>query len=156
MYPRVVETAGFDPNEMDFYIQMAEDEINGTLAKFYSIPFSSNMHPIRTITELLAAHAMLRTLITQEDPSRSDWVQQLRERGEALLTAIADGKMDIVAATSGGGAATLLSRVSGVGDQVWSDTSGYKPTMDLRDPIEQRVSPTRLEDMDAADTADSV
>ena len=116
-----------------------------------SVGFISGSPPplLETIVELLAGHAYLRTQITQEDPSRSDWVAQLREQAEKYLTDLVSGTLALVS-----GSGTIIQPTASAVDQVWSSTRDYAPTMTLADPIEQRVSPSRLQAIDDATQAD--
>ena len=147
LWPRVIETARITPDEINGYINLAEGEINGALAARYTVPFPASqlpLEPIKTIATLLAGHALLRGRITQEDPNRSDWVDGLRTRGEKLLDQLVDGTMSVV--TASGAVLGTQGRAT-----VWSNTMAFKPTADLRNVIEQRIDPDRLDAMDAAD-----
>ena len=145
MFPQIVQTAGTTPGELEFPIQLAENEADGVLGRRYNMAVFSGSPPplLETIVDLLAAHAYLRTQITQEDPSRSDWVSQLREQAETYLTDLVSGTL-VMASGSG----TLIQPTASAVDQVWSSTMDYARTMTLTDPTKQRVSPSRLRDMD--------
>lgn len=148
LWPKVIESGRITQPEIDGFITLVEGEINGALAARYTVPFPTSqlpLEPIKTIATLLAGHALLRSRITQEDPNRSDWVEGLRTRGEKLLDQLVEGTLSIVT-TSG-----AVVGASGRTAAVWSNTSQFKPTADLRDPIQQRVDPDRLDAMDAAD-----
>ena len=86
--PPIIETARLQELEIEPFINDAEDEVNGWIAERYTVPFSVTMIPagIRFATRNLATYNLLRPLIIQEDPSRSDWVDSYRERAEAFPT----------------------------------------------------------------------
>lgn len=140
-YPGIIETSNLTPLEIDAHISDAEGEVNGRLARRYTIPFAPGMEPIRTLTRDLASYSLLRSLIIQEDPSRSDWVESIRDRADKLLDALVEGKAAVV--TTSGAVVGQLSTVPG---GVWSSTMGYAPTMSILDSIQQEVDPDRVQD----------
>lgn len=152
MFPPIVQTAGTTPGELEFPIQMAENEADGVLGRRYNMAVFSGSPPplLETIVELLAGHAYLRMQITQEDPSRSDWVSQLREQAEKYLTDLVSGTLIMVS-----GSGTIIQPLASAVDQVWSSTREYAPTMTLADQTEQRISPSRLRDIDDTTRADT-
>ena len=151
MFPPIVQTAETTPGELEFYVQLAENEADGVLGRRYNVAVFSGSPPplLETIVDLLAAHAYLRTQITQEDPSRSDWVSQLREQGEKYLTDLVSGTLVMVS-----GSGTLIQPTTSAVDKIWSSTMDFYPSMDIRDPIFQRDSPSRLRKMDDDARAD--
>ncbi len=152
MHAGIVQTARTTPGEGEFFVQTAEREVDGVLARGWNVATFSGTPPpmVETITILLASHGYLRSKIVQEDPNRSDWVQGYRETAEKYLTQLTKGELLMVS-----GSGTVIAETQLAVDQVWSSTAKYKPTMDLRDPLRQRVSRMRLIDEREADRADS-
>jgi len=141
--PPIIETARLQELEIEPFINDAEDEVNGWIAERYTVPFSVTMIPagIRFATRNLATYNLLRPLIIQEDPSRSDWVDSYRERAEAFLDKVAEGKISL---TVSGAALAVVDPGHG---GVWSSTMQYIPTASVAvDPIKQEIDPDRVED----------
>lgn len=149
--PQVVATAGSEPGDLEFHIEVAEDEIDGRLGRFWNMStLSGNAPPmIKTLTRLRSLHNYLYTLVTMENPSQSSWVSQPGERFDKLMENLESGKSVLVS-----GSGTIIGMTPLDSDKVWSNTSGYAPTMDLRNSIEQQISPSRLRDTEDAALAD--
>ena len=151
-----IETSNIAIGDLDWHINDAEAEVNGVLAKRYTVPFSFSLfpvEPVRTVVRLFAGHSMLRAMIIQEDPSRSDWVEGIRAQGQAILDKLLDGSMDIIACADSVASAKVISRLKPGAEKIWSSTSTYVPVMDHRNVIEQQIDPDRLDDED--DRADT-
>lgn len=146
-----VGTAGTKPGELEWFVQIREDEVQGRLGRAYNThAFSGSAPPIiQTLVRLGASVDYRKSKISMEDPSVSQWITQDEEKFDKILTGILDGTIDII--TSSG---TILARTVDLRDQVWSSTQAYAPTMTLEDPTRQRVSPSRLRDMDDETQAD--
>ena len=152
MFPQVVATAGSEPGDLEFHIEVAEDEIDGRLGRYWNMSiFSGNAPPmLRTLARLRGCHNYLHTLITMENPSQSTWVTNLGERFDKLMENLEAGK-SIMSSGSG----TIIGTTPLEGDKVYSSTKGYAPTMDLRNSTEQQISSSRLRDMDDEALADN-
>lgn len=150
--PKVVATAGSEPGELEFHIEVAEDEIDGRLGRFWNMStFSGNAPPmIKTLTRLRSLHNYLYTLVTMENPSQSNWVTQPGERFDKLMENLEAGKGVLVS-----GSGTIIGMTPLTSDQVWSSTARYAQTMTVLDPIEQRVSRTRQQDVEDEQIADN-
>lgn len=147
-----VGTAGTKPGELEWFVQIREDEVQGRLGRVYNThAFSGSAPPIiQTLVRLGASVDYRKSKISMEDPSVSQWITQDEEKFDKILTGLLEGEIDIITASG-----TIIEPISQLRDQVWSSVSQYKPTMDLRDPTEQRVSRTRILDERDADLADS-
>ena len=152
MFPQVVATAGSEPGDLEFHIEVAEDEIDGRLGRYWNMTtFSGNAPPmLRTLTRLRGCHNYLHTLITMENPSQSTWVTNLGDRFDKLMENLESGK-GVLASGSG----TIIGTTPLEGDKVYSSTVGYAPTMTILDAIEQRMSRTRQQDVEDEQIADN-
>ena len=140
-----VGTAGTKPGELEWFVQIREDEVQGRLGRAYNThAFSGSAPPIiQTLVRLGASVDYRKSKISMEDPSVSQWITQDEEKFDKILTGLLDGTIDVI--TSSG---TTVARTVELRDQVWSSTQAYAPTATLEDPTKQRVSPSRLRDMD--------
>jgi len=151
-----IETSEKTAGDLEWHINDAEAEINGILAKRYTVPFSYSLfpvEPVRTVTRLFAGHSMLRSMIIQEDPSKSDWVESIRAQGQTILDKIEEGKLDLIACADNVVSAVVIPRRKPATEKIWSSTMTYVPSLDHRDATVQQVDPDRLDDED--DRADA-
>jgi len=153
LYPMIIQTANIQLDALEIYGDMADGDINGKLSRRYAVPFAASLYPIepvRTVARKKWAYNFLRSRITQEDPSRSDWVDNLNKEADAMLQDIADGKVDVIALANTT-SAYVVGQKADNRTTFWSSTKDYKPTADLRPAEEQRIDPDRLDDMADAD-----
>ena len=152
LLPALFATSGLTPGQTEFFIETVEDEIDGRIGRIWNTaPFSGNAPPmVKTLTKLGTSVAIRSSLISLEDPSVSGWIKNDQERFDDLLTQLADGTLDMV--TSSG---TIIARAQPKSAQFWSSTKDYAPTRNVLDSIEQRVSPTRIQDTLDDQEADS-
>lgn len=152
MFPQVVATAGSEPGDLEFHIEVAEDEIDGRLGRYWNMTtFSGNAPPmVRTLARLRGCHNYLHTLITMENPSQSTWVTNLGDRFDKLMENLETGKNVLVS-----GSGTVIGMTPLGSDKVYSSTVGYAPTMTILDPIEQQMSRTRQQDVEDEQIADN-
>lgn len=150
--PKVVATAGSELGQLEFYIEVAEDEIDGRLGRFWNMTtFSGNAPPmIKTLARLRSLSSYLYTLVTMENPSQSSWVTQPGERFDKLMESLESGKNVLVS-----GSGTIISMSPLESDRVWSSTAGYSPTMTILDQTAQQMSRTREQDVEDAQIADN-
>lgn len=145
-WKRFVQTGGFAPAELDQHISDAEDEVNGAIGGRYTVPFSGGAPPlIRTCTRLLAGFNFLRGQIINEQPSRSDWVDRLREQAKEYLDKVAEGKLTLMS-----GSGTVIDPVAQPGLRIWSSTKDYVPTFGVIPQTRQEIDQDRIDDEDDA------
>jgi hypothetical protein len=150
--PVFISTAGMTPGQVEFFIEIREDEIDARLGKYWNTAvWSGNAPPmIRTLAKLGATVDIRKSKISMEDPSISGWIVEDEKKFEGLIESLIKGTADIV--TSSG---TILSRLTPKSAAFWSNTKNYHPTFTILDSSEQQVSPNRIQDTLDAQEADS-
>ena len=147
LFPEV-DTTGKSAEDQEFYIRLAEAEIDGHIATRYTLPFSSTPQLIRDVAVELSFIKILEASFTADARSSNDWVQSRRENLDKLLHKIADGIVSLV--DSAGGILTQRTDLAGIS----SDTSQYTPTHGHGNVVFEIVDPDRREDED--DARDSI
>lgn len=113
--------------------------VNERLGAFYTLPFSSN---IPTIKDLSIQFAYLGVLVrTRKETDSKELKEELDQRilditsgGGSLF--LDDGSTEVPKGGSADNAGTS-----------WSDQMDYKPTFDMRDPLDQRIDPDLIQDL---------
>ena len=139
LYPRVGSLASVNSASIAFYIDQAENEINGYLANNYTLPFSSSPPMITTLSTEYSLVKILERFFTQEVGSTNAWVEERKKYIVDTLSKINDGTLGLV--TSSG---ELI--VYNAGDTIFSNTMNYTPTFTMLDETLQQIDSDRLED----------
>jgi phage gp36-like protein len=139
LYPRVGSLASVNSASIAFYIDQAENEINGYLANNYTLPFSSSPPMITTLSTEYSLVKILERFFTQEVGSTNAWVEERKKYIVDTLNKINDGTLGLV--TSSG---ELI--VYNAGDTIFSNTMNYTPTFTMLDETLQQIDSDRLED----------
>jgi phage gp36-like protein len=141
LYPKISTVSLTSANIHGIYISKAEGEINAKLAMRYTVPFSSDNVPpiIKSIAQDISMYYLLRRIYTQNKKDKNPWLEEWKAARD-LLDELAKGE-SILVDNSGIALDTRTDQ-----QQIWSSTSTYKPAMDHREPIFQRIDPDRLDD----------
>ena len=139
LYPRVGSLSSVNSASIAFYIDQAENEINGYLANNYTLPFSASPPMITTLSTEYSLVKILERFFTQEVGSQNAWVAERKKYIIDTLNKLNEGTLGLV--TSSG---ELL--VYNSGDTIFSNTMEYDPTFTLLDETLQQIDSDRLED----------
>ena len=127
--------------DMVRFIEDAENEIHGKLAKFYTVPVVSAPLLETIATDIALYRILSRRIFTQSNLKDSVWPDRYKEAID-LLDSIAAG--DVTMVDSGG---TVVPDIT-THAEVWSDKTGYLPTFHEGGRTEQVVDPQKLEDIE--------
>lgn len=108
------------------------------LGSQFTTPFSSNNQTAIDLTVDFTRYRLLARTAQLDDS------EEILKLIDGRITILLDG--GVMSTTSG---EAIYS--TGAQEEIWSDTSGYKPTFDMRNEIHQRVDPDRIDDLDKAD-----
>ena len=139
LYPRVGSLASINSASIAFYIDQAENEINGYLANNYTLPFSASPPMITTLSTEYSLVKILERFFTHEGGSQNAWVAERKKYIIDTLNKLNEGTLGLV--TSSG---ELL--VYNSGDTIFSNTMEYDPTFTMLDETLQQIDSDRLED----------
>jgi len=139
LYPRVGSLSSVNSASIAFYIDQAENEINGYLANNYTLPFSASPPMITTLSTEYSLVKILERFFTQEVGSQNAWVAERKKYIIDTLNKLNEGTLGLV--TSSG---ELL--VYNSGDTIFSNTMEYDPTFTMLDETLQQIDSDRLED----------
>ena len=137
--------------DVDAFIAKSAATIDSHLALSYSVPFTavpSTPPIIREIAKDLSLVYIFTRHYTQEKRNSSDWVNQRREDAFDLLERLSDANDSLSIVTSSG----LVIGTSTTQQQILGQRENDKPVFDMRDLIDQRIDPDRLEAENAEDT----
>tara|TARA_R100000005_G_C4963373_1_gene179160 strand:- start:512 stop:1012 length:501 start_codon:yes stop_codon:yes gene_type:complete len=148
LYPRVGSLSTVTSANIAFYIDQAENEINGHLVNGYTLPFSSTPPIIESLSTEYGLVKILQRFFTQEVGSDNAYVASRLESVMDYLTKINSG--DIGLFTS-----SLELIPFNSGDTIFSNTMEYNPTFTMLNPTLQQIDSDRLDDeLDAVDHED--
>ena len=139
LYPRVGSLATVNSSSISFYIDQAENEINGYLANNYTLPFSASPPLVTTLSTEYSLVKILERFFTQEVGSKNEWVEERKKYIVDTLSKINDGTIGLV--TNSGELIVYNS-----GDTIFSNTMNYTPTFTMLDETLQQIDSDRLED----------
>lgn len=149
-YPKI-DDLGMNNAEINFFIAKADTHINARLARVYAVPFTevpSTPPVIRSLSQDLTISFLYnRRHITQSKRNRSDNFPKMEEQAEILIDRLIDENDGLSIVTSAG---LIIERRTDQ-SQILMTVSDYKPTFDLRNIVEQRIDPDRLDDTDNED-----
>jgi len=110
--------------------------VNESLGKCYATPFSSDN---LTAKDLSIHFAYLGYLLKTRNQTDSE---ELSKDLQLRVTDICCGNAPMI--TNSG---TSLFPENTAGAEAWSNTQDYKPTFDMRDPLDQRVDPDLIDNI---------
>tara|TARA_Y100001972_G_C7578579_1_gene290245 strand:+ start:225 stop:725 length:501 start_codon:yes stop_codon:yes gene_type:complete len=139
LYPRVGSLSTVSSSNISFYIDQAENEINGHLINGYTLPFSSTPPIVRTLSTEYSLVKILQRFFTQEVGSTNVYVQQRLDDVKDYLQKINTG--DIGLYTS-----SLELIPYNPGDTIFSNTMNYDPTFTMIDETYQVIDSDRMDD----------
>lgn len=133
LYPRIGSVSTVTSDTVTTFINHSEAKIHGFIGSRYNVPVPGGPPLLKYVTESLATALILRRFFSQEQENKSDWVVGMFEEVKDTLTGLSNGSIVLVNSSS---VIIAPSRLAGT---VWSSTQGYNPTMNILDPIQQRV-----------------
>jgi len=148
LYPRVGSLSTVTSANIAFYIDQAENEINGHLVNGYTLPFSSTPPIIESLSTEYGLVKILQRFFTQEVGSDNAYVASRLESVMDYLTKINSGDIGLFTSSL-----ELIPYNSG--DTIFSNTMNYNPTFTMLNPSLQQIDSDRLDDeLDAVDNED--
>lgn len=134
---RYQETLNILSNSIDH----AEADINASIAKRYSVPFTAGSVPplITQLTGDLAAYYTFRAKYMRDSHNVSDWVKELKDEVDEKIKMIVDGDLDLVD-TAG---SLITERTENT--KIVSNTMNYQPFFDVDSATSWRTAPDRLD-----------
>lgn len=145
LHPAIGSHSTITSDVVNRFIDRAEAHLDANLAHLTTLPLVCTPPILIDLAETLAVYYILRRIFTQEKENVSEWVESYRDYVDTTLEPFATGSRSLVC--SGG----LLIAQDLIVTGPWSNTQGYKPTMDVRPFIYQRVDPDRIRDEFDAD-----
>jgi len=139
LYPRVGSLSSVNSQAVDFYINQAENEINGYLVNNYTLPFSSTPPIIESISTEYALIKILERFFTQEVQSENSWVAKRTDKVFDFLNKINSGELGLYTSSM-----DLITW--NAGDTIFSNTMEYNPTFTMLDETLQQIDSDRLQD----------
>lgn len=135
-----LDTSGLVDNDLDFYVNLAEAEINGIIATKYSVPVSPAPELLRNVSAELSLTKILDRFFTAETHSRNDWRDTRKKEVMDLLNKIAKG--DVLLITSSG---DIISQRDDI-TEIYSDTEDYTPIFGHGHYADEEIDEDRVED----------
>ena len=139
LYPRVGSMSTINSASISFYIDQAENEVNGYLINNYTLPFSSTPPLIETISTEYSLVKILERFFTQELGSDNSWVKERKDYIKENLRLLNEGTIGIYNSSM-----ELIAYKSG--DEIYSNTMNYIPAFNVLNPTLQQIDGDRLED----------
>lgn len=139
LYPRVGSVSAVTSAMVFSYITRAEVRADAVVGQRFTVPVLGSPPLLKEAVETLTLGLLLRRFFSQEQENKSEWVEGFFTDANAIITAVAAGSMTLV------NSAGVLITVAQPGQKIWSSTMGYHSTMDIQDPIDQRISQGRLQ-----------
>ena len=139
LYPRVGSLSSVNSSAVSFYIDQAENEINGYLINNYTLPFSSTPPIIESLSTEYALVKILERFFTQEIGSDNRWVENRHKYVKEYLSQINSGDVGLYNSS-------LEIIAYKDGDAIFSNTMNYNPTFNVLNPTLQQIDGDRLED----------
>tara|TARA_R100001443_G_scaffold20068_1_gene31966 strand:- start:24214 stop:24714 length:501 start_codon:yes stop_codon:yes gene_type:complete len=96
LYPRIGSMTSITSSNISFYIDQAENEMNGYLANNYSLPFATDVPIVTTIATEFSVVKILERFFTQEIGSKNEWVEERYKHVYETLTQISSGDLSLV------------------------------------------------------------
>jgi len=148
LYPRVGSLSTVTSSSVSFFIDQAENEINGFLVNNYTLPFTNGAPIIESIATEYSLVKILERFFTQEIGSENSWVAARREQVMDYLNKINTGEIGIY-----NNSLELITY--NAGDTIFSNTMNYNPTFTMLNSTLQQIDSDRLDDeLDAVDNED--
>jgi len=139
LYPRVGSMSTVTSSNIAFYIDQAENEINGHLINNYTLPFSATPPIIESISTEYSLIKILERFFTQGVGSENKWVDERRKIVFQYLDKLNNGEIGLFNSSK-----ELIAYKSG--DAIYSNTKGYDPTFTMLDETLQEIDSDRIDD----------
>jgi len=131
LYPRIGSMTTITSANIAYYIDQAENEMNGFIANNYTLPFSATVPIIETIATEFSVVKILERFFTQEIGSKNEWVEARYEHIFARLSQISSGTLALMTSSY------EVLNFSAEGG-IYSNNKDYLPTFNnLNDTIQQ-------------------
>lgn len=137
LYPKLKDMSLSD-QQVGFYIDLAEAEINGRIATRYTLPFSTSPAMLESVATEYTLIKLMDRFFTAEAPTKGDWKEVRRRELKELLGGISDGTISLVNSSYG-----VITQDTAL--TISSDTETYTPTFNHLDPSMQKIDEDRLD-----------
>ena len=127
------------------HIERADNIINTTLSKRYTVPFDTGTATppvIKTIAIDLSAYFIMRSLFTKDNQNDSDWVDELKATAMDMLGKLESGETNLMDVNN----VKIGQITSGAGD-IYSNTKDYTPIFNVDKPLAWKVDSDRSDDI---------
>lgn len=145
LYPRIGSISIITSVLVESYLGRSEARINALLSGRYTVPVSGKPPLLKDATETLAVARLLKRFFSQEKENVSEWVQGWFDEVTDMLEPIVSGSGTLTASDGTRLEATLITTTP------WSSVDQYVPTFGVRDLVETRIDPDRLQDEEDRD-----
>lgn len=145
--PAIGSFASVNSARIAGYIYAVSADIDSRLSKSYDTPFTDTPPDIIRIASDLTMAMAIRSVMAFSAPSETRWYETFL--GAKFLGALEGAKDDLDEYTEGkrslvNSAGNVIARITSQ-RQYLSNNTNYKPTFDMRDPIEWQVDTDRTE-----------
>ena len=139
LYPRVGSMTTINSASVSFYLDQAENEINGYLINNYTMPFSSTPPVIGTLTTEYGLVKILERFFTQELGSENAWVTERKNYILEYLGKLNTGEVGLFDNS-------MQIITWNAGDTILSNTMNYNPAFNVLNEVYQQMDGDRLQD----------
>ena len=139
LYPRVGSMTTITSASVSFYLDQAENEINGYLINNYTLPFSSTPPVLGTLTTEYGLVKILERFFTQEIGSENTWVTERRNYIFDYLGKLNTGEVGLFDSS-------MQIITWNAGDTILSNTMTYNPAFNVLNEVYQQMDGDRLQD----------
>ena len=139
LYPRVGSMSTINSASVAFYLDQAENEINGYLINNYTLPFSSTPPVIGTLSTEYGLVKILERFFTQETGSQHAWVKERKDYIFDYLAKLNTGDVGLFDSS-------MQIITWNAGDTIYSNTMTYLPAFNVLNEVYQQIDGDRLED----------
>ena len=125
-------------DQISFYVNIAEAEINVMIANRYTLPFSSTPALLEAVATEYASIKLMDRFFTSDAPKANEWKTERKKDLKELLKGIADGSISLVNSSYGMESQNISSLIE-------HNNDSYNPIFNLLDPALQQNDSDRIE-----------
>jgi len=131
----------YDSTKVDFHISRAERKLNDDLSSRYAVPFATATLPplVGSLTELMAAYYILRTVFTKDNQNKNDWVEDYKKEYDAMIDKLEKRERHLTYADG--------DLVADSETQISSNTMNNHTVFDMDDPKDWDIDSDYLDEV---------